>query len=90
MIGQDVAVTPLPLLMCSSVTGATSLQEVVILRDGDRRESSVNAHTHNTVNLASVQLNFTIVAAQPLPPSLLLSRTHACRSSFSFHELAGV
>lgn len=33
--GQDVAVTPFPLLMCSSVTLATALREVVLLRNGE-------------------------------------------------------
>lgn len=36
--GQDVAVTPFPLLMCTSVTLATTLREVVLLKGWRSRE----------------------------------------------------
>ena len=36
--GQDVAVVLFPLHMCSSVTLATTLQEVVLLRDEEETE----------------------------------------------------
>lgn len=52
--GQDVAVTPFPLLMCSSVTLATTLCEVVLL---PLSSLSVNLPTSFSVSVQTLCLS---------------------------------